>query len=542
MSTDDRTPDEPVDIELDVVAHHQPDQVARDAAAADDLARAAGYSDEALETLRMVTAEDDEITDEQRAVRDKTAKSMMLVGIRTVVVRALGLLGTIFLARLLSPADYGVVALGLTLVVLGRFFADGGVAPGLIRREEPPSRHEYGALLGFQQVVLWPITIVASILCFTVFDLGGTAGSATVSLMLVATIIDVMRSANSIAAERDLEYTPIVRAEIVEFAVYNVLAIGLVAGGTGIIGVGIANIARSLTGSGLVILWGPLKWVRLGWDFKVIKALARFGIFFQLSWLATLFRDQGLALILAAVSGRASLGAFDQARRLLVIVTLVFESAWRVGLPGLARMMEAGAAPKMLFQRGLGLAGVAMTFPVVGLVATCHWLVPFLLGDGWRETTLLIPWVGAAIMLTMPIATIISTLLWARDEPKKVFYMGMPALIGTLAIGAVAMTRYDAVGAGIGLTAGGVIYVASCIYYATDVFGMKSIPQFLGPILAATGASFAGYFVGRAVGGGDLPGVLVSGTVSIAVLLVLLMVLARSAATDLWRFAGKARS
>ncbi|MFT4035998.1 MAG: oligosaccharide flippase family protein, partial [Patulibacter sp.] len=419
-----------------------PDKQPRDAATADSPPRGTGYSDEALETLRMVTAADDEITEEQRQVRDKTAKGMMLVGVRTVVVRGLGLLGTIFLARLLSPEDYGVVALGLTIIVLGRFLADGGLGPGLIRREQPPQRYEYAALLAFQQLVTWPVAALGSLLAFTTLSVGGSDGALTMSLMLVGMVIDVMRSANSIACERELEYQPIVRAEIVEFLVYNVLAIGLVAGGMGLVGVGIANVARAAVGSSLLILTGPLGWVTPRWNGGVVRSLAKFGAYFQASWLATMLRDQGLAMLLFAISGRASLGAFDQARRLLVIVTLVFESAWRVGLPGLARMMEAGAAPKMLLERGLGLAGVAMAFPVVGLVATCDWLVPLLLGDGWTETARLIPWVGAAIMITIPIATIISTLLWAQDEPKKVFVMGMPALAVTLAAGALAMTRY----------------------------------------------------------------------------------------------------
>ena len=33
------------------------------------------------------------------------------------------------------------------------------------------------------------------------------------------------------------------------------------------------------------------------------------------SWLATIFRDQGLAMLVFAISGSAALGAFDQARR-----------------------------------------------------------------------------------------------------------------------------------------------------------------------------------------------------------------------------------
>ncbi len=534
-------PGAPVDQETDIVAHHHPDQVAREAAAADDAARQAGYSEEALEALRMVTAADDEITDEQRAVRDKTARGMMLMGIRTVVVRGFGLFGTIFLARLLEPSDYGVVALGLTIIVLGRFFADGGLGPGLIRREQEPQRYEYAALLAFQQTATWPIFLIGSALAFGVFDVGGTDAAITISLMLFGMVIDVMRTANSIACERDLNYSPIVRAEIVEFTIYNVLALGLVYGGMGIVGVGIANVARAITGSTLVTILGPLGWVTPKWNTAVVKSLAKFGAYFQASWLATIFRDQGLALILVAISGTAALGAFDQARRLLVVVTLVFESGWRVGLPGIARMMEAGASSKMLLERGLGLAGVAMAFPVVALVATSQWIVPLLLGPGWDETARLIPWVGAAIMLTIPLATIVTTLLWAQDEPKKVFLMGIPSLIVVLGVGAIAMTKYDAVGAGMGLTAGGVVYVFSCVYFARDEFAPAALLKFIGPLVAAVCATLLGYAVAYELDASNFLSVLVSGTVGTAALLVLLLVLARASTMELWRFFGKAR-
>ena len=490
----------------------------------------------------MVTAADDEITEEQRAVRDKTARGMILMGIRTVLVRGFGLLGTIFLARLLSPEDYGVVAFGLVLIVVGRFLADGGLGAGLIRREQPPERYELAAMLAFQQVVTWPVFLIGSAFAFGVIDFGSVEGSLTVSMMLLAMVIDVLRTANSIASERDLNYMPIVKAEIVEFSIYNILALGLVASGMGVIGVGIANVVRACVGSSLVTILGPVGWITPRWNFSVIRGLGKFGAYFGASWITTIARDQGLAMILFAISGQAALGAFDQARRLLVVVTMVFESAWRVGLPGIARMMEAGASSKMLLERGLGLAGVAMAFPVVGLVATSNWLVPVLLGDGWEATADLLPWVGAAIMLTIPLATIITTLLWAQDEPRKVFMMGIPSVIVVLAVGALAMTKYDATGAGIGLTAGGCVYISSCIYYAKEEFGPGALLRFIGPLFAAVGATAIGYLVAwETVRDSNVLGLLVSGAVSLSALLVLLLVLARPSTLELWRFAGKAK-
>ena len=72
-------------------------------------------------------------------------------------VRIVRAVGTLILARLLTPYDFGVIAFGATLVVFANFLADGGIGAGLVRRIKPPERRELRALLGFQlvSVRLW---------------------------------------------------------------------------------------------------------------------------------------------------------------------------------------------------------------------------------------------------------------------------------------------------------------------------------------------------------------------------------------------------
>ncbi len=72
----------------------------------------------------------------------------------------------------------------------------------------------------------------------------------------------------------------------------------------------------------------------------------RFGLFFQGAWLGTILRDQGLNVLVASIAGTAALGAWALAQRLLVVLNVLFESAWRVALPGFARLTEAGESPR----------------------------------------------------------------------------------------------------------------------------------------------------------------------------------------------------
>ena len=81
----------------------------------------------------------------QRAITGAAVDVMRGIGVRLV-----GLIGTLVLARLLTPHDFGIVAFGVTLITFANFLADGGIGSGLIRRVDPPERADLKALLAFQ--------------------------------------------------------------------------------------------------------------------------------------------------------------------------------------------------------------------------------------------------------------------------------------------------------------------------------------------------------------------------------------------------------
>ena len=70
--------------------------------------------------------------------------------VRGVAIRALGFAGTIVLARLLVPADFGAVAIGSAIVVFINLVSDGGLGAALIRGDHDPSRRVFEELLGLQ--------------------------------------------------------------------------------------------------------------------------------------------------------------------------------------------------------------------------------------------------------------------------------------------------------------------------------------------------------------------------------------------------------
>ena len=65
-------------------------------------------------------------------VRRRAAGGAAALGVRNVVLLAAGLLANLVLARLLVPSDFGYVALGQTLALVGSYLASGGLGIALI--------------------------------------------------------------------------------------------------------------------------------------------------------------------------------------------------------------------------------------------------------------------------------------------------------------------------------------------------------------------------------------------------------------------------
>ena len=55
-----------------------------------------------------------------------------------VLTLLIGFFGNLVLARLLTPKDFGLVAIGATVTLVASALAEGGLASGLIRRPDPP--------------------------------------------------------------------------------------------------------------------------------------------------------------------------------------------------------------------------------------------------------------------------------------------------------------------------------------------------------------------------------------------------------------------
>ena len=132
-------------------------------------------------------------------------------------------------ARLLTPTDFGLIAVGAVFATAGRALSDAGLGPALIRRREPPLPDELGSVLGCGFAIAAAIVLVAAGLALTMGRLGGIC-----LVMALSVPFAVVRSPGVIRCERSLNYSPLVLAELGEVIAYNLWGLGAVLSGFGV--------------------------------------------------------------------------------------------------------------------------------------------------------------------------------------------------------------------------------------------------------------------------------------------------------------------
>jgi O-antigen/teichoic acid export membrane protein len=465
-------------------------------------------------------------------VRKRAASGVLLVGVRSVAIRGVGLASNLVLARLLVPEDFGVLAFGQTLIVFGTFFADAGLAAGLIRRDEAPRREELQSILGFQVLVA---TVLLLCVATVAVPTGRTGQVATV--MAISVVVGAYRSPAALLLERRLEYRSLAFAEVAEGIVFAVFSVTTVALGAGVWGVAVAQVVRAATGSALMITRSPMRVLRPRLRFSVIRSLLRFGILVQAGGAVNLVRAQGMNLATAALAGLPVLGLISLADRIMQLPWLVFESILRVTFPAMARLVAAGVDPRSDLERGLKL----LTFTAGSLLAlvagTAPVLVPSFFGDAWTGAAVAIPLTALGMLVAGPLIAVGDGYLYAVGDARANLLATSAHAVVWFLVAVPLLSRFGvtAVGAAtlVGFTAEALV-LSRAIKRHTDLRCLRIMMPTMLPVIVAGGV---GHLLARTVD----PSLLTTGAVGTATLALLIggfLLSDRSTMTEVRRLAG----
>jgi O-antigen/teichoic acid export membrane protein len=427
-------------------------------------------------------------------LRHSAVRGVVALVSRNVAVRFIGLLGSIALARLLTPSDFGTIALGLTVAQIGVAFVSGGVTSSLARAPEAPDRTDLKAALAFQVGMMLAFVGVAAPICLAF----GTAGAVS-ALMICSLPIDALRVAPTAMTMRRLDFGPLARTAIIEAVVFNGASVALVVAGYGVWGIAIANLLRSVTGTVVLTFLGSVGWLLPRWNWGRLRRHFAFGASNQGVVVVNTARDQGLNLVIGAVGGLATLGLWSLAYRLLQIVLLVMQALWQVAFPAIARLLEAGQSAATLMNRGVRLVAVVTGLAAALLGGVAPALVPVLFGPGWHEVPELLALGAISLTVSGPITTLGFSFLWAVGSANAVLRAVVIHTVIWLATAIALITTFGSSGIGISMLIAAFVVRLVLLREIRRHIRLDDLRLTLPPALLALVAGGAGWLIAENV-------------------------------------------
>ncbi|MFL5679360.1 MAG: oligosaccharide flippase family protein [Chloroflexota bacterium] len=445
---------------------------------------------------------------------------------RTVATRAISLIGTIALARLLTPDVFGVFAVVTVIVTFISVIGDFGISVALVQQDHEPTDLELSTAI-VAQVAIWSVTFV--IIWFAAGaipsirpDLPPEA-PAVARLMAVGLILAGLRAVPAMMLTRVLRFGPLAAIEVGQQVVYFGLAVVLASAGYGVWSFAIAVVAQGAFATVVVnAVWH--RWVGLRFDRSAARRLWGFGLGFQGAQALTWARDAVVPLFGGIAGGLTAVGYMSFAWRNGQLVGAVDQIVQRVAFPAYSRLQREPERQAEVASRGIE----AVTFPVavvqVWIVATATSLVPVIFSDRWSPAAVALQLVCLG-SLAGPPTSILRSLIYARGGARQAMVLAAAMLL-------VLLVSFPVLAATFGIAGAGLAFLATnYIGLTIHAWATRTIVPFpwlrVARILAGVGAAgTVAWAASVAIPG--FPGLIVSGVAYLAILAMLALRFERS--------------
>lgn len=377
-------------------------------------------------------------------------------GIGVLVGRTLGLQlltagVTVVLARLLTPADYGLFAIALAVQLVGQRAAELGLPAALVRREDDPTPEIQSAVTG---VMLLFATALSSLLLLAAFAIAPAFGgdSETLRVIAVATLAMPLYAARAmpmVLMERRLAFGRVALVETAETLVFNAFALLAAVAGLG---------AFSLAGAvpvgavaGVLAAWAVQPFARRArLSLEPVRPLIGFGARISVLQGIYLVRELGFVGIVAAVGGAPVAGYYAMAKRLFSFPIALTAAVARVSFPALSREPELRPGRTA---RIVAYSAIVAGLPLALVAGAAQPLIAVVLGDEWMPTADVVLAGSLGMMLTASAcATMIGSFM-AEGEARFPLVSAVAELTVLFALAALLTGPMGETGVGLAITA-----------------------------------------------------------------------------------------
>lgn len=290
---------------------------------------------------------------------------------------------SIVLARLLSPDDYGVIALVTVFITLSQVFIDSGMGNALIQKKDSDD-------LDFSSVFFFN-SCICSILYILLF-IGAPFIAAVYSDEQLTAIIRVLGVVIIVSALKNVQQAYVSKHMMFKKFFFATLGGTLIAAIIGIImayqGFGVwALVAQQIVNVTIdtIVLWCTVNWKpQMQFSFERIKSLYSYGWKLLVSSIINTLYDNIRQLIIGKLYSSADLAYYNRGKQFPnLAVNNINASIDSVLLPALAMEQDNKQNVKNMTRRAIKTSSYFMWPIMVGMAVTAEPIVRILLTEKW---------------------------------------------------------------------------------------------------------------------------------------------------------------
>ena len=425
---------------------------------------------------------------EERPVR-AAGTAMLWQAFQMGGVKALYLVRLLVLAVLLTPADFGLIAIALSATGFLLNLTNFGLIAAVVQAENM-EEDRYDAVWTFdltRAVLITTLTILFAPWIAEIF--AEPRAVPVIQVLALRPLIEALMSIKVAALNRNLTFRPLAFLKIIE-AIFNAVISIALAGSLGVWAMALGMIggaAAMVIASYFLAPYRP----RLNYDWKAVKPLLKFGGWLLVTGVIAMAGNFGLRIVVSRQVGAEGLGLYFLAAQLAFLPSEVAsEVVGTVAFPMFARLQTSLQQARRAFQAILtGL--MALLYPICALIIVlAPVLVQDILGDKWNGTVSLIQILAVVTMIGL-IGDATIPLVKGFGQSYRVTQIELIQSSSLILLIWFFTESFGTVGAALAWVPAIIAVQVLCLYFIRDIF-QGSMQEARKPLLAIFVATLAG--------------------------------------------------
>lgn len=359
-------------------------------------------------------------------LKKQAVNGVKWTSISSMIVAILQILQVSILARLLSPSDFGLMAIVMVVIGFTRIFSDMGISNAIIHHQDT-SHNQLSSLYWLNIASGGTMFVILVALSPIIANFYNQPELIRLLILLASSfIILAIGNQHRILFQKELNFKFIAKVEITSSVLSFIIAVTSALTGQGVYSLAYAMLTKALVSSICFLLFGlKIHKPSLTYKHSEIKKYINFGMFQMGDNSVNYFASQIDTVIIGRILGIESLGIYSISKQLVTRpLQIINPILTKVAFPTMAKIQNDQNKLKNLYLKLISIL-CTISFPLYGLlILFTPEIILLMLGEKWLVAVPIMRILALSVAIVV-IGNPIGSLLLAKGKIHWGFYWNL---------------------------------------------------------------------------------------------------------------------